>query len=575
MPMGMSLILLMLSGGALDNVLQAPPGDLASLLARKQVLEALQAPTDEDTLIALAAAGQVEAPGMAALRKAVADLGAEDFRARKAAKDTLSKAGVAARELLQAATQSDDPEVRLTAQGLLRAIAGKIQADAKSGDADYLKRLFAIRALGEMKSQKAVPGLKAAANDTDPTIRDAALSALAAVEGKPAPRPDAQKLLTSMAVRLPQNLSFVAMLDMTSGSKPITLAKVAEMLTAAAAKLPAQPNMPAAEVQQMLTQMLPQSRKGLQQIIGKTGNMRVDAVTVIMPTQWNLAGKGRENPDVYIAGIFQGLCSPERLAAALAKGMKKRALPGGQTVLYDRSDFAVCILDENTVVWASGPDRECRYMDKIVAQLQPTALRHPPFPLAATALALMKPEGTRLAVATLPDKLFAPAFLPEARGELTEEIERNRKRTDLATRPDKQLELAFFELALQALAANSLTGRLDVKGAVELKAQFADAEATKKLNAALDGMKASLDGFFTAQLVAADDSMKKAFTTDLKGKWWSTKLADAVTLTGSLHTATKALALALQTHLAGRRHPQPPMPMPMPMIKRLEAVPMR
>jgi hypothetical protein len=226
------------------------------------------------------------------------------------------------------------------------------------------------------------------------------------------------------------------------------------------------------------------------------------------------------------------------------------------------------------VLWAVGPDRECRFMDMLVAQLQLSEVSRPAPPLAAKALDLMKPAGTRLAVATLPDKLFAPAFLPEARGELIEEIERNRKRTDLATRPDKQLELAFFELILPVLAANSLTGRLDVKGAVELKAQFADAEATKKLNAALDGMQASLDGFFTAQLVAADDNMQKTFATDLKGKWWTTKVADGVTLTGSLHTAPKALLLFRQTEMQHHARPRP-MPRPMPMIKRLEAVPMQ
>jgi HEAT repeats len=566
---GMSfLMLLLLGGGTLDSVLQAPPGDLASLLTPKQVLEAAVVQTDEGTLIALASRGQTEVPGMEAIRKAAADLGAADFRTRKAAKDTLSNAGAAAKDMLQEAAQSDDPEVHVTAQELLRSIAGKAREEERSGDAEYLKRLYAIRALGEMKSQKAVPALKAAVDDVDPTIRDAAASALAAIAGKPAPRPDARKLLASMAPRLPQNLSLVAMLDMTSGSKPVTLAKAFAMLAAEMAKQPTLPGVPADEVQRELVQTLPGSRAELQRLIGKAGNMRVDAVTMIMPTQWNLEGDRHENADVYIAWIIQGLCSPKRLRAALAsrRGIQKRALDSGRIVLYGRREFAICVLDENTVLWAVGPGRDGRFIDSIVAQLtRQVEGRRVATPLAAKTLGLLKPEGTRLAVATLPDKLFAPAFLPEVQKELTGEIERTRNRPNFETRHDKKLETAFFELVLQSLTAYSLTGRLHVKGAVELKAQFADAEATKKLNTALEGMKASLDGFFTARLENGDDNIKKTFAADLKGKWWTAKLADGVTLTGNLHTARKIFAMFTRAEMRGRARPRP-----MPMVERLD-----
>jgi hypothetical protein len=226
------------------------------------------------------------------------------------------------------------------------------------------------------------------------------------------------------------------------------------------------------------------------------------------------------------------------------------------------------------VLWAVGPDRECRFMDMLVAQLQLSEVSRPAPPLAAKALDLMKLAGTRLAVATLPDKLFAPAFLLKVHDDLSRQIERNRSRNDFETRPDKKLETAFLELLLPTLAARSLTGRLDVKGAVELKAQCPDAEATKKLNASLDSVKASLDAFFIAQLEAADENAKKTFTTDLKGKWWSTKLTDGMTLTGSLHTTRKILALLLQAEMQKSARPRP-RPVPMPMIRELRAVPMQ
>jgi len=572
--MSMFLIMLVCSGGVLDNALQTPPGDLASLLTPTGVLESLQTPMDEDALIEITSQGRVEAPGMDAIRKAAKDLGAADFRTRKAARDTLREAGPLATELLQEAAKSDDPEVRLSAQELLRDMAGKAQARDRGGDSDYVKRLFAIRALGDMKSQKAVPALKLAVKDTDATIRDAARSALAAIAGKPLPRPDARKLLASMATRLPHNLSLVAMLDLTSGAKPITLGKVFEMMTEAAGQQPAQPRMPFGRgIERMLNQMQPRSYTGLRRLIGTAGNMRVDAVTMIISDNWSF--EDEDNPTAYIAWIFQGLCSPERLTATLTMNtrLQKRALPGGQTVLYDRHDFGICILDANAVIWAIGPGAECLYMDRIVKELHTE--RNAPTPaLITNALTLMRPEGTRLALAALPDTFFAPEFLPEAHKQVNRQTDRIRNRKDLEKRPGTKVELASFELLLPALAASSITGHLDAKGAVELKAKCADADATKKLNAALTGMKTSLDDYFAVTLKRMGPEAVKTFEADLKGKWWTTKTAGDVTLTGNIHTVPKAMLLTLQAAMGGGFRPMPiPMPMPMPMHPQINLLP--
>jgi len=521
----------------LDNVLQTPPGDLASLLAPKIALKVLKTPTDEDSLLILAAGST----RLTAVVKAIAELGADDFATRSNARKTLLAAGTLARQALVEAANSDDPEIRLTAQELLRKLPPAQKGGSKV-DMDYVRQLYAIRVLGELKSQKAVPILTAAAKDAEPTIRQAALSALAAIHGEQHARPEARKLLASTALRLPEDLALVAMLDLTSGAKPIRLHEIFGAMNLTVSKMDESPL--AHMVLETIATSDEESPEVLLDVLATVGNLRVDAVTMIISNNWPF--ESNEQQGVYIAWIVQGLCAPKRLELQCGRFFQwraKRALRGGQAILTNRSGLSMCVIDESTVVLGIAPNRSARYMDIIVAGLAAEKQRTAPPALAAKALALMEPKDTRLAVAATPNTLFAPKSLVMLRKDVINETTLLRGRIGPDSSPRSKMSLAVYELMSPTMDVKSITGSVDVKGAVELKVQCAGAAAARTFGAALKHLRSTLDPYVAAKLkhVAPIEAVKAE--TEWKGNWWKSKIDDNVTITGALRALPRFLTM--------------------------------
>ena len=127
--------------------------------------------------------------------------------------------------LLDPAAVLQTMNVETTDEALVAVLAAP--ADAASADL-YVKKLMAIRLLEQNKSAKALPALEATAKGADVTLRDAALEAIAAINGKPSPRPNGAALLKELARSVPADAGFVVALDFERDSKGSTVRALLE-----------------------------------------------------------------------------------------------------------------------------------------------------------------------------------------------------------------------------------------------------------------------------------------------------------------------------------------------------------
>ena len=158
----------------------------------------------------------------------------------------------------------------------------------------YVKKLMAIRLLEQNRSANALPALEAAAKGNDVTLRDAALEAIAAINGNPSPRPSGAALLKQLAQSVPADAGFVVALDFARDSSSLTArARLENALREFQAKIAAQypnaqqPDSPAGMMRQGVEQfvgaIIPQAEQGIAQALAATGNVRVDAAMLILP----------------------------------------------------------------------------------------------------------------------------------------------------------------------------------------------------------------------------------------------------------------------------------------------------
>ncbi len=121
----------------------------------------------------------------ARIKKLVEQLGDDSFSIREKAQEELLALGRPAVAALKQACKSDDAEVRHRAETILTAIETSLQYLLENiKDRDSRVRREAIEALErlETKAKPAIPALTAALNDKEEAVREAAVSALLAID---------------------------------------------------------------------------------------------------------------------------------------------------------------------------------------------------------------------------------------------------------------------------------------------------------------------------------------------------------------------------------------------------------
>jgi hypothetical protein len=202
-----ALLFGLLSGGA-NDLLDFAPSD--AYWRAKHVTVSVDA---------LAAELRVEPP--ADVAKLIRGLGEADFARREEAARRIRAAGPAAIPALEKAVDDADPEVA----SRVRTLIGEIRQASRGAG---VRRLMAIRTLGETKDARGLAALRPLLTSSEPFVADYAARAVAQIEGKPVPtRGASAEALKSDLSLLPANCGAVAQVSF-AGAAPVSIEKVAK-----------------------------------------------------------------------------------------------------------------------------------------------------------------------------------------------------------------------------------------------------------------------------------------------------------------------------------------------------------
>jgi hypothetical protein len=239
-----TLLFALLSGGASD-ILDLVPSDA--------YWKAKNVTVTVDQLI-----GELKTAAGADLAPLIAKLGSGNYAQREEAAKKIIEQGPPAIAQLEKSYDDPDPEVANRAKSLVK----QIRLNSKAAN---VRRLMAIRTLGEMKKAEALPALQALANSKDPFVPDYAARAIAQIQGKPLPLRGAspEALKTDLSL-LPANCGIVGQLAFRA-SNPIPFEEIIKQV----------PPMPGENREQTLKQLT----DGVIALADQVGNIRVEAIT--------------------------------------------------------------------------------------------------------------------------------------------------------------------------------------------------------------------------------------------------------------------------------------------------------
>ncbi len=242
---GLTLIPLLLTlAGASNDLLDYLPTDV--------YWQAKGVQPARDILVA-----ELQADGGGDIQQLIQDLGSDEFNKREGASRRILAKGAAAIAPLKEAAKSHDPEIANRATVILEEIANRAPAQK-------IRRLMAIRTVGESKDKEALPHLQKLLDSKEPFVADYARRAIASIEGKPYKRELAPASPEDLWL-LPAGCGVVGQVRATGG-RTVSLEKLLA-------------NMPpffGFQHQDMMQQVYANVLQTLEQV----GNVRFDSATV-------------------------------------------------------------------------------------------------------------------------------------------------------------------------------------------------------------------------------------------------------------------------------------------------------
>ncbi|MFI5379399.1 MAG: HEAT repeat domain-containing protein [Tepidisphaerales bacterium] len=259
------------------------------------------------------------------------DLGSPDAKVRAAAAGKLRAAGDRALPVLEQGAQMQDPEVAATA----RTLKKELERAPQRGN---VRRLMAIRALGELKKADALPVLQPLLASKEPFVAEYARRAIAGIQGQPlAATSDLADRRADVDV-LPADCRAVA-----QNSFAGTPMSVEELI----GKIGPMPGIDPATAAQKLT-------KEVLDIADKAGDVRLDCITLgVSGDIGNQAG--------WVCVIVRG-----EWDSAAVKAWLREILPpqiqwgriGDVDVLSPEKSVALAFVDSRRILFTAGPKLE-------------------------------------------------------------------------------------------------------------------------------------------------------------------------------------------------------------------------
>jgi hypothetical protein len=336
MGIGWSAILMLMLGGNPTELLQVVPTEMFWKIEAVEI--------SPESMLA-----ELTAPKPGDVSAWVGDLKSEKYEVRQAAQRKLLAAGPAALEALKPLAGSKDPE--------LAARAGKIieQLSARARHRG-IRRLMAIRTLGELKAAKALPVLKRLTESRELFVADYARAAVAAVEGEAYQRPAlaAKERMTDLRL-LPKGCGVVAQFSMMPGGGKLDLAKMLASMGPMAGDRPPE---------QILEQAL---KEGILPIAYEVGNFRLRCVTI------GLSGEVGDDRGWFVA-VVRGLYDAQRAAAALRRVTRRERegrieKVGKLEIFCPDNELALILPSNDRFIFMAGAGRKELPVAEIVSAL--------------------------------------------------------------------------------------------------------------------------------------------------------------------------------------------------------------
>ncbi len=228
--------------------------------------------------------------------------------------------------------------VTVSAESMLAELGDKSPAALLGPNPRSIRKLMAIRALGELKSAKATPTLEKLLKSKERFEAEYAAKAIAAIKGKasPPPGPTHAMLQKDLGV-LPKDCGLVAQVSLAS-----QLSGKGTLLADADKELEKMGVTREAALEQVTKMVL---KVGLM-----VGNVRIDAVTV------GLARKIGNNPDEgFFVVVARGLYNSQAANAIVGAMIRRSEEIDGCKVFHPDKDTALIFPSDNYIVFIAGP----------------------------------------------------------------------------------------------------------------------------------------------------------------------------------------------------------------------------
>ncbi len=299
----------------------------------------------------------------------IQDLASDSFEVRERAAEELRKMGAAALPQLEEAAKSKDPEVMVRAQSILRDLAEERQEMT-------VRRLMAIRTLGELKDPRAAQVLQGLLHSKQPFEARYAAAALAAIGGQPYQRPalDARDRRKDVWL-LPQNVGLVLQISLPAGGTVDphqVMARVAGIVGTAPQAMEEEAN----EIAQDIIDLA-----------HRTGNFELDCLTLGV----------NADPQKGAVAILRGQYDPKTLVGVL-QGLGRTTIRkvGSWAVLeVGGGDLTVICADGKRLVVLTGPRNMPRPVGELTSAL---TSRHGGLQQNARMVALIRAVDTNCPV---------------------------------------------------------------------------------------------------------------------------------------------------------------------------------
>ena len=288
--------------------------------------------------------GAANADAAAALCK---DVVGDDAAKSRAAADKIRAIGMAAMPHLEKAARDAQgkPEKAARVQDLIGSLYANVQGPA-------VRRLMAIRTLGELKKREALAILQPLLKSKILFEAEYARAAIAAIEGKEFKRPSlpAKERMKDVWL-LPANCGVVGQVTIPPG-KPIDIAKVIKTMG------------PMGGGRQAPKNMLPQLTSMIVMAAGQVGNVRVDAVTIgVADDVGNRTG--------FVVVIARGRYDTKALKEMLLQvGRSNTETINGTEVFKPDNEFAIFLPSSDRLVLVAGPRKAQTPVAEMIAAVK-------------------------------------------------------------------------------------------------------------------------------------------------------------------------------------------------------------